>query len=94
MTMIVKRDGQPDRLACEYCRCEIGFGAGDPLPKRARTEQQQYDEGSPGHPTTPLAEMDAEEPPIRFEQSCPCRCHDNWRIMHGHALPEGAEVAA
>lgn len=85
MTMIVKHGAATEVQACEQCRCEIGFGPDVPLAS-AITSTGSVQGGTEVH-----LRFDT---PIAFEPSCACHCHDNWRIIHGHALPEGAEVAA
>jgi hypothetical protein len=55
----------PDRLACDQCQCEIAYMNG------WITEVT----GNQGHPQA------IDEPDLRRDDDCECRCHDAWKRL-------------
>jgi hypothetical protein len=86
MTVTVKYDGYPDRLACEVCSCEVGA--------LGRPTWVAYDlaTGLYGwHTGAGYRAPDVDEPPIHCDAECGCRCHGTARAFLRNHYDEEAQ---
>ena len=82
MTMTVKNEGYPARLACEDCGCELG-GRREGEPSRAALPHIYYEGGVGFDLWTHV--LDVDEPPLVINLDDGCHCHDAYLRLQHHA---------